>query len=206
MYFWRTSWSIISKTHTAHSCSSFSQWPANVPMAVTLATRSNGLIIDVLQFDRSWAKLFNVIDLIKSLLAIKVWDKTLFYWMIAWFGPGDSRGVLEPRKLYVLSVIYPLKGTGDYFGSIFSLTLQLGGRTETPWITDLCEAHKFRDQSSSSSALEDTWKGCISQCNDYITLWKSLAYMNHIVHSALLEWEQILWAVWHLCGHNAVSL
>lgn len=142
-------------------------------MAVTLATRSNGLVTDVFQFDRSWAKQFNVIDLIKCLLAIKVWDKkynTLFYWIIAHVSSLDlviQREIWNPESSMSWVLSTPLKAEvitlEAFFLSPFSSEEEQ--KLHELWIY---VKHTSSDyQSSSSSALEDARKGCISQSNDY---------------------------------------
>lgn len=212
MYFWRTSWSIISKTHPAHSCSSLSQWPANVPMAVTLATRSNGLVTDVFQFDRSWAKQFNVIDLIKCLLAVKVWDKkynTLFYWIIAHVSSLDlviQREIWNPESSMSWVLSTPLKAEVITLEAFFSHpsawrknrnSMNYGFMWSTQVQTIRAALHLLWRMQEKDAFLKAMT----------ITLWKKLAYMNHgsqcliVVRTNSMSGMASLWA-WV----NAVSL
>lgn len=103
---------------------------------------------------------------------------------------------MEPRKFYVLSVIYPLKGRGDYFGSIFlsPFSLEEEQKLHELWIY---VKHASSDyQSSSSSALEDARKGCISQSNDYhivekVGVYESWFTVPHCSENKFYEWYGI---------------
>lgn len=114
---------------------------------------------------------------------------TLFYWMIANVSSLElSKGSSGTQKM-----------SGDYFGSIFSLTSS--EETQT--------FHKLRIYVKHTSQTTEQLFICNGECMKRMHFskhWLShcgQSYsVNHMVHNASLEWEQILWAVWHLCGRG----